>query len=154
MKTEDYNLFTDLSDIELMAITIYGEAEGEDLTGKVCVAFIIHNRSVFWKKTIKDICLQTNQFECFNTGNKRLPVLREIAENIHIFKNRAFHECLSAAQVALCDPHSNIGNATFYKVIGCKSPWFHRALDNGTLTKTGEHGLHEFYTESRFMVKS
>lgn len=150
--TEDYNLFITLTDVELMAITIYGEAEGEDLTGKAAVGFIIRNRAALWKKTIKDVCLQANQFECFNKGNKRLSILRDIAEDIHIFKNKAFNECLLVAQGILqSDLKSTIGNATFYKVVGWWSSWFASAISTGKLIKTGEIGLHEFFTEARFM---
>jgi len=56
-----------------MTRTIWGEAEGEPWFGKLAVAAVILNR-VFdkrWPATIKEVCLQTEQFSCW-TNHSRL----------------------------------------------------------------------------------
>ena len=79
MRPEEKALFERLADAQLMALTIFGEAEGERFAGKLAVGFVIRNRAELWEKTIREVCLQENQFECFNTGNARLPILVRLA---------------------------------------------------------------------------
>ena len=149
MTPEEKKLFTALTSSQLMALTIYGESEGEKFAGKLAVGFVIKNRATLWKKSIADVCLARNQFECFNDRNARLPLLVRIAKEFN-FNATAFHHCCLAAEgVMNTDLPSNVGRATFYKASGCKSPWFDKVVVAGKLVKVAEVGRHEFYEERK-----
>ncbi|CAF4074497.1 unnamed protein product [Rotaria sp. Silwood1] len=60
-----------LSDREVFKKTIYAEARGECLEGQQWVAWVIKNRArmnrSYWGgNSIKNVCLQPGQFECWN----------------------------------------------------------------------------------------
>lgn len=63
---------------EVFAKTIYAEARGEPLEGQQWVAWVIKNRAYrnkpYWGgNTIKGVCLQPYQFECWN-GRTDIPI--------------------------------------------------------------------------------
>lgn len=150
MTPEQKAIFLKLSPLQLMALTIFGEGEGEKFAGKMAIGFVIHNRSELWRKTIPYICLQENQFECFNDGNPRLPKLLKIAQDFDGTNNDALAASLAAAEGVTGNLISNVGLATFYKTITCKSPWFEKVVKAGTLVKVAEVGNHEFYSETKY----
>ncbi len=63
---------TGLSDVQVLACTLYGEARSEPLEGIIAVACVIRNRAQDtkgrWGKSIRDVCLQPKQFSCWNDG--------------------------------------------------------------------------------------
>lgn len=58
-----------LSDEEVLALTVYLEARGESEVGWRWVAWVIKNRVAkqrsYWGLTIKEVCLNPEQFECY-----------------------------------------------------------------------------------------
>ena len=70
----------DLTDQQVVALTILGEARGEGAQGMYGVACVIAERSINWKRngrkqTPRQVCLVDKQFECWNNGkmpSKRL----------------------------------------------------------------------------------
>ncbi len=151
--TTDAAPFSGLTHDQLAGLTVYGEARGERMSGKFAVAFVIVNRSLLWKQTITGVCLAPNQFECFNPMNVNRPLLIDIAQdfNGHCAKDEALKKCYLAAQGAInkCAT-SNVGNATFYKTITCKSPWFDKQIARGNMIKVATVGNHDFFEEARF----
>lgn len=67
----------DWADMLTVAATVLGEAEGEPLTGKRAVAYVILNRAKDkrWPDTPGEVCLQHLQFSCWNIGSPRIPVM-------------------------------------------------------------------------------
>ncbi len=65
-----------LSDAQLMALTMRGEADGEGIAGMVAVGLGIMHRlrdeKRRWGKTIYDVCLRPRQFSCWNPGPARV----------------------------------------------------------------------------------
>ena len=59
----------DLSEREVFAKTVYAEARGEPVEGQRWVAWVIKNRAYLTGKSIKTICLEPYQFECWNGKN-------------------------------------------------------------------------------------
>lgn len=64
----------DLSDIDVMALTVWAEARGEGPEGQAAVAWIIRNRTDdpgrdWWGDSIKEVCLKKWQFSCWNEGD-------------------------------------------------------------------------------------
>lgn len=85
-----------LTEVEILALTIYGEARGESLDGKAAVANVIINRSVARQLSIKKVCLQPKQFSCWNEDDANYEQLVRLAEKItttfHI-DVPVFYEC-------------------------------------------------------------
>jgi N-acetylmuramoyl-L-alanine amidase len=72
-----------LSDLEVFALTLYGESRGEPIQGQVAVGCVIRNRvekSVH--KSYKEACLQRFQFSCWNENDPNRNILLEMGEKI------------------------------------------------------------------------
>lgn len=65
----DRNLFfASLTDVELLARMIYGEARGEPYEGMVAVANVAMNRAAqpsWWGTNLREVLLHPSQFSCF-----------------------------------------------------------------------------------------
>jgi N-acetylmuramoyl-L-alanine amidase len=61
-------LLAALSDEQVLALTIYGEARGEPLEGQVAVGAVIRNRLCTgrWGPTYRAVCLAKAQFSCWS----------------------------------------------------------------------------------------
>lgn len=70
-----------LSDLEVLTLTIHGEARGEPIEGQIAVACVIRNR-VNKLNTFKGICLAPKQFSCWNQNDPNRPILEEIAQKM------------------------------------------------------------------------
>ena len=71
-----------LSDVQVLGLTIWGEARGEEIEGKIAVGCVIRNRvkDDRWPDTVKDVCLQPLQFSCWNGGDPNRTALLAIAD--------------------------------------------------------------------------
>jgi len=81
MKTES---FKKLAPLQILALTIYGEARGESDAGKIAVGSVILERVDHrdWDgKTIPEVCLKKWQFSCFLENDPNFGRLLHIAEN-------------------------------------------------------------------------
>jgi spore germination cell wall hydrolase CwlJ-like protein len=71
--------------------TVYGEARGESDDGQAAVAWVIQNRvakgRAYMGKTIKDVCLQPEQFSCWNSNNPNRTLLLTLDTNSELYKN-------------------------------------------------------------------
>lgn len=76
----DNELLENLSPIEIVGLTIIGEARGEPIHGQVAVGCVIRNRLLNGKKTYTDVCLAHRQFSCWNVNDPNRAVLIELAE--------------------------------------------------------------------------
>jgi cell wall hydrolase len=54
-----------LTDLETLALTLYGETRGEPHDGKIAVANVIKNRATLHSQTIGAVCLCPHQFSCW-----------------------------------------------------------------------------------------
>ncbi|CAF0903417.1 unnamed protein product [Rotaria sordida] len=84
-----------LSDREVLAKTIYGEARGESREGQEAVGHVIKNRAQANKSdwggnSISGVCLQHKQFECWNGRG-----------DIEIKEQDAYEQCLQVADSIL-----------------------------------------------------
>ena len=58
-----------LSDTEVLARTLWGEARNQGYDGMEAVACVIRNRAEnpgWWGKTLRGVCLAPKQFSCWN----------------------------------------------------------------------------------------
>lgn len=79
-----YNTFGHLTDPQLMALTIYGEARGESKDGKIAVGSVILERVDHRKwdgDTIQEVCLMPYQFSCYLPGDPNFKALKRIAQD-------------------------------------------------------------------------
>jgi hypothetical protein len=161
MKKEDKPIFDKLSSFEALGLTIYGEARGESHAGQIAVAYVIINRSLKWRKSIKEICYQKNQFSCFNSNDPQYEKLKLMAinYNVYIGISEKLRKCYDVAFMALSAPfESTVDDALYYQVVyedykadGTRiyspSKWFNDAIKSGKLEKVCTIEHHEFYRE-------
>ena len=132
--------------VVLLTLLIYGEARGEDLTGKAAVAWVAMNRSLMWHKPLKDIILQPKQFSCFNDNDPNLSRLQMLADDFtdNLFHNPVVRECYWVARGVLerwiKDP---TGGATHYHAFYIHPYWAAQMKEVARIDN------HIFYAERR-----
>lgn len=64
----DLDLIASLSDAEVVALTLWGEARGETHTGRAAIAHVIDNRvkAGQFGKSARAVCLKHRQFSCWS----------------------------------------------------------------------------------------
>jgi spore germination cell wall hydrolase CwlJ-like protein len=131
-------------DVQILAQTILGEAEGEELAGKIAVAWVVVNRAIARKQTISFVCTAPFQFSCWNSDSPRLKGMLEA--NI---SQQRFRECYGVACMVTSGAYHDITEgATFYHTIaqpvGAKQwppSWA------ASMQKTQIIGAQQFYKE-------
>jgi N-acetylmuramoyl-L-alanine amidase len=75
---DDKALKSPLDDTDVLARTLYGEAERGDLEDAEAIASVVLNRVRHrqWPDNVADVCLQPWQFSCWNKGNPQLPAIK------------------------------------------------------------------------------
>jgi len=68
----------ELTQREVVAMTILGEARGEGKAGMYAVATVINQRAINRNKTPKQVCLQPWQFSCWNESDVNRAKLGEL----------------------------------------------------------------------------
>lgn len=96
------DVFLYLAEDQVMALTIYGEARGESVEGKIAVGSVILERVDHrdWDgRTILEVCLKPWQFSCFNERDPNFGKLLHIAENWDeaMAVDRALNDCYGIA---------------------------------------------------------
>lgn len=140
-----------MTDREVMARTLWGEARGEDRVGREMVAAVIMNRvnldlgndgkPDWWGEGVKGVCLKKWQFSCWLEADPNRVKLLTVTEADPVFR-----ECLEIADAAMAGalPDRTVG-ATHYANIrllrkaGAVPKW---ATD---ANRTAEHGRHTFF---------
>ncbi len=86
-------------DLDVMARTLWGEARGEPLEGKIAVAWVIRNRADhpgWWGHGIAGVCRQPWQFSCWNADDPNRAKLIGVTA-----RDEMFRECLMAVAAVL-----------------------------------------------------
>lgn len=121
-----------MSDENILARTIYGEARGEGLEGMEAVALVVMNRVKAQKwftgyvlhegqkiPSVAQTCLKRAQFSCWNKNDANYPVLQKITAEDPIFR-----ECLIVAKRALNGQLTDFTNgALYYHTKQIKPSW-------------------------------
>ena len=108
-------------DVDILARTIWGEARGEKMPGRIAVGLVIINRynSGKWYAgdTIAQTCQKPWQFSCWNKNDPNYKKIMAITEAIL----RPYWEL---AEKLINDEHSDITNgATHYHTKSCHPAW-------------------------------
>ncbi len=145
-----YNTFGNLSDTQLLGLTIFGEARGESQEGKIAVGSVILERVEHrdWDgKTIKEVCLMPYQFSCFLPSDPNFPKLTAVAKDYdhRLDVSESLMTCYVIANglikgTLLRDPIILTTHATQYKTIDCKAVW------EKDFRKVATIGHHDFYS--------
>lgn len=79
------SILADCDEMDILIACLMGEAEAEDIIGKIAVGCVIRNRVLDsrWPDTFKDVCLQPKQFSCFNPEFFRPEILYPNHNNIY-----------------------------------------------------------------------
>lgn len=78
---------TQLSDLEILTLTLIGESRGEPIEGIVAVGCVIRNRTLAQKKTYDEICLAPKQFSCWNENDPNRVLLEELGSEMMLGSN-------------------------------------------------------------------
>tara|TARA_Y100000310_G_scaffold324033_1_gene385361 strand:+ start:380 stop:793 length:414 start_codon:yes stop_codon:yes gene_type:complete len=82
-------------EIDTLARTIYGEARGEPMQGKIAVAWCVRNRvehPKWWGKSWLGVMLKPKQFSCWNPEDRNRTKLAGVT-----FNDKDFRDCWYAA---------------------------------------------------------
>lgn len=124
-----------ITDIDIMARTIYGEARGESKEGKVAVGNVISNRAktvkfkIFGDGSIESACLYPKQFSCWNQNDPNRQKCLSVKTD-----DKVFLECLSVAYeilMGLCN--DNTDGCDHYWARSIQDPDWSKSLKNKTL---------------------
>ncbi len=143
------DMFLKLSEKQILALTIYGEARGESTEGKIAVGSVILERVDHrdWDgKTIHEVCLKPWQFSCFNERDPNMGKLLYIAGHwdSEMTLNSALNNCYCIAAglidgLILRTKEIAENHATQYCRAGTDAGW----KDKMKKVATVDH--HEFY---------
>ena len=149
LKSMLWEIFSGLTEAQIMALTIYGEARGESYDGKVAVGSVILERVDHreWDgDTIHEVCLMPYQFSCYLPGDPNFHALKLIAENwpSKFMRSQVLQECYQVADGLIHGdiprtPEIAAAHCCQYKTVSCKASW----AKNMRLVATINH--HQFY---------
>lgn len=127
-----------IDDVHILAMTLWGEARGEGVTGQTAVACVIMNRVAiggWWGKDVRTVCLKPYQFSCWLEADPNRTKMLAVPDTDPIFA-----QCLSIARMAIAGTLTDItGGADSYERTGIGASW---AVG---LTPVRVIGHHSFY---------
>lgn len=103
LKSLLWDTFGHLSEAQLMALVLYGEARGESPEGKTAVGSVILERVDHRKwdgETIHEVCLMPYQFSCLLPADPNFQILKLIADDwtTKFMRSRVLQECYQVAE--------------------------------------------------------
>ena len=136
--------FLKLSDRQLLALALYGEARGEITEGKIAVGSVILERvklNKWYGQGLQGVILKPWQFSCFNESDPNYRKLLHIAEqwDEEMALNSALNDCYGIAAGLLSGEIPPSVMATHYKVTTCDVYW------TKEMVRVARIGSHEFY---------
>jgi len=146
MKKEDFPIFNALDDNKVLGLTIYGEARGESVDGKVAVGGTILTRkkhNSWYGNTIKKVCFKQYQYSCYNEKDPNYMILKGIAQNFLdcCDKDKILKSCYNIANGLIEGTVIPEFEATHYHTDAVEPVW------KDDLKYIGKIGHHIFYME-------
>lgn len=134
-----------MTDRDAIALTLFGEARGEGVQGRLAVAAVLRNRlrTGRWGSTYRDVCHARKQFSCWNASDpnraRLLAELTKVQQGKPI--SRVLQECYTIADVLLNEAiFRQVGNALHYFADSIQPP---KWAATGTLVASIGH--HKFF---------
>jgi len=142
-----------LSPSQAGALTVYGEARNQSVSGLQAVLSVIRNRveSGRWGKTWTDVVLAPKQFSCWNEADPNNSILTHLGLDLLSAtprqSNPVFDACLWLSEKMVNkDYPSNVGDAThYYAPAVVDTP----AWANAPAIRRTIIGAHAFYSNVR-----
>jgi N-acetylmuramoyl-L-alanine amidase len=138
--------FRELTDAQLLAVCLYGEARGESREGKIAVASVIKERvkkGGWFGMGYHGVILKPYQFSCFLTSDPNFPKLYDIAGDFcrYLDKSKTLRRCYEIARGIIEGSIQQTLRATHYKTNNCKAAWADKMKKIATIDN------HSFYGE-------
>lgn len=127
----------DQNDLDILARTLYGEAEAYDVDDAEAIAAVVMNRIRWrnWPNTAAQVCLQPWQFSCWNQNDPNRVRILAVTED-----DAWFRTCIGIAKRALDGTlHDKTNGATHY---------YASYLDDKGLTPKWARGKTPSYTNT------
>ena len=134
-----------LTPMDYVALTIYGEARGEPIEGKIAVANVLRNRrrSGRWGTSYASVCLAPLQFSCWTPkgGAENYATLSELADRLGYAgtpDDPVVRECYGVAAGLEAWIRDNVAGATHYHVATMRTvpKW---AAGRDPVARIGDH---------------
>ena len=116
-------------ELDVLSRTIWGEARGEPLLGKIAVAWVIRNRVTtdihgdnkpdWWGEGVIGVCQKPSQFSCWNEHDNNLPKLLAVSADDDAAKE-SLYVALGVWLGYLSDPTAG---ATHYHATSVSPAW-------------------------------
>lgn len=110
-----------LTSADVLALTMFGEARGEPVEGRIAVGCAVRNRlktPARFGETFAHVCWQRKQFSCWNDDDPNSAMLwqhaRSIASNIRVLDPILKETLYLAAGITSVDIRDNSNGATHY----------------------------------------
>jgi len=111
----------DMSELLVVALTLYGESGNQPFAGKYLVAETIANRAAQEKTTCKDACLRPKQYSCWN-GLKNQKRMIALTTQYSVTGSEAWRDCIGLARM-ICASYTPTSPVThYYAPRLCKKP--------------------------------
>lgn len=141
--------FLALTDEQLLALCMYGEARNQGLDGMLAVGSVIVNRvkrGGWFGTGIKGVILKPMQFSCLNENDPNRATLEHIALDFADSLNQldVLKRCYWIAKgITEGMLSSNVGSCCYYKTRFCNASWA------ASMRLTVTIGDHEFYADDK-----
>lgn len=132
------------NDIDILARTLYGEAEARDYDDAEAIANVVMNRVKWrnWPNTVAEVCLQPWQFSCWNHNDPNRGRILSVTES-----DEWFRECLRIAAEALAGTLVDKTNgATHYHADYIPVPFWAKGKTPSYVNRHGRY-THYFYND-------
>lgn len=112
----------DLTDLETLCLTIWGEARGEGILGRAAVACVIKNRvdaRTWYGNGYKEVCLKGWQFSAWNANDPNRERMLKVSSS-----DKRLIECGAIAELCLADGLRDVTNgSTHYHTAAVTPSW-------------------------------
>ena len=139
-----------LSELNIFALTLWGEVRNEPIEGIVGVACVVRNRvrTQYRGTTYREVCLAPWQFSCWKVeggkaNHEALMALARALVSGQEPKDHAFLECAYVADGIISDTlRDRVGKARHYHTATMK-PWPEWAIDKTPAFQVASHLFYE-----------
>jgi len=114
-----------MTEQDAVALTLYGEARGEPVDGRIAVACVLINRrhDGRWGTSFVAVCLARRQFSCWNDTDPNVDGLHDLLTCSPARRTLAVRECYWIADGVLADAlRPRVGAATHYYATSMPTP--------------------------------
>lgn len=145
-----------LNDVQILTLTVWGEARGEDEKGKIAVISVIIQRALESRDSsfnnYSKIVLKPWQFSCFLVGDPNLPKIKRIARNWDYYyeKYSCLRECYRVTTSVLNGEIKTNRYVSEYSIKNYKTKKVNPSWSL-KMVKIFEHGNHEFLAKKNIV---